>query len=55
MQDRKETDLDAEELRIGGNFEQRLGTGREQQVVDDRWAGARKPVEFVRHLNTTWK
>ena len=49
MQDREEADLGAEALRIGGHFEQRLGAGREQQVVEDGRAGACKHVEFVRH------
>ena len=49
MQDREEADLGAEALRVGGHFEQRLGAGREQQVVVCDRAGACKPVEFVRH------
>ena len=49
MQDREEADLGAEALRVSRHFEQCLGAGREQQVVEDGRAGACKSVEFVRH------
>ncbi len=35
MQHRREADLAAETLRVGGDCQQRLGTRLEQQVVDD--------------------
>lgn len=42
MQDRKEADLGAGALRIGGHFEQRVGAGREQQCSSD----AKRVVEY---------
>jgi hypothetical protein len=37
VQDGEESDLGAEPLRIGGHFEQGLGTGLEQQI--EEWPG----------------
>jgi hypothetical protein len=48
VQDREEADLSAEALRFRRHFEQLLGAGRKQQVVDGR-PGACKPVELLRH------
>src|SRR5215469_9423037 len=49
VQDGEHTDVGAEPLRITCDFDQRLGCGREQQIVELSRTGQRKDVELMRY------
>src|SRR5215470_9376231 len=49
VQDGDHTDLGSQVLRIGCDLEQRLRSGREQQIVKQAWVLQRQHIQFVRH------
>ena len=49
VQDGEEPDLGSEPLRIGGNFDQSLGCGLEQQIEEASGSGERQRIQLVGH------
>src|SRR6185437_8074407 len=49
VQDGEGADVSAEPLRVARDFDQGLGCGSEQQIVELARAGEGKDVEFMRH------